>query len=256
MLWYHTPDIISTTEIMSTDHSCSNSNHDSSSATTNPTIQALKINCLSDAAKHELWHQRLMHPGENIMRHQHNHCTGVPKLRGNAFWKCPSCLHGKGTKKPVRHNLGANKTTKTKVDNVEEKIESIKEQIDEHIDEILDDVYLPDAVPGQHFHADFGFVRGSEYKISTKEGKTVTSIDGKNSYCLIVDRASRYCWLYLSDSKEPPVLPVKLLLRKFKNPEVSNHTFRTDNDQGLNKSKKFRDMLEAEGFTIELRTKT
>ena len=38
--------------------------------------------------------------------------------------------------------------------------------------------------PGQHLHMDFGFVRGSEYRIKSKEGPTVTSHDGKNSYLI------------------------------------------------------------------------
>lgn len=131
-------------------------------------------------------------------------------------------------------------------------ITTASEEINKLLDDIVDDVFIPDALPGQHFHADFGFVRGSEFKLTTSEGKTVTLVDGKNSYCLIVDRATRYCWVYLSDLKEPPTKAVKLILQKFKNEKVSNHTFCTHNNQGLNKSSDFRQMLEEQGFTIEL----
>ena len=34
---------------------------------------------------------------------------------------------------------------------------------DDEWEEILDDLHLPEALPGQHFHIDFGFVQGSEY---------------------------------------------------------------------------------------------
>ena len=74
MLWYHTMDILSETEIMSDKFS-------SSQMSTSPS-DVMKINRLSDSAKFELWHQRIMHPGENVMRNQQHHCTGVPKLRG------------------------------------------------------------------------------------------------------------------------------------------------------------------------------
>ena len=50
-----------------------------------------------------------------------------------------------------------------------------------------DDIYMPNSLPGQHFHMDFGFVRGSNYSVKTEDGPTVTSIDGYNSYLIIVD---------------------------------------------------------------------
>ena len=46
-------------------------------------------------------------------------------------------------------------------------------------DEYVDDLHLPDALPGQHFHVDFGFIQGSDFKVPTgKKGKgpTLTSI--------------------------------------------------------------------------------
>ena len=69
-----------------------------------------KVNCLSDAAKWELWHQRLVHPGTRVMEQQHQCSDGVPQLHGNAFWCCPSCMSGKLTTKLCgKHkNLGSN----------------------------------------------------------------------------------------------------------------------------------------------------
>jgi len=32
----------------------------------------------------------------------------------------------------------------------------------------LDELHLPDAKPGMHFHADFGFVRGSDFRLKTE----------------------------------------------------------------------------------------
>ena len=39
---------------------------------------------------------------------------------------------------------------------------------------------------------DFGFVRGSGYRLKIDDNKTVTSIDGYNSYLIIDDRVTRY----------------------------------------------------------------
>ena len=170
-----------------------------------------RINFLSDAAKFELWHQRLGHIGKSKLELTHKHCDGVPKLRGNAFYKCPACMAGKlCTKNPVRNaNLGTTTTQpspSTKIDPPTFSTHWESVDTEDDIDEweaYLDELHLPDAKPGMHFHADFGFVRGSDFRMKTEEGKTVTSIDGKNSYCLIVDRATRYIWVYIGDQLRP-----------------------------------------------------
>ena len=53
---------------------------------------------------------------------------------------------------------------------------------------------------------DFGFVRGSEYKLKNETGSSITSIDGFNSYLIIVDRVTRYMWIFLTTSKLPPIM--------------------------------------------------
>ena len=126
------------------------------------------------------------------------------------------------TKRSGKHtNLGSNAKMKkqqhakpsTKEDNIPDD--------DDKLDDFLDEIYLLDALPGQHFHVDFGFVRGLTFKVPTENGKgpTLTSIDGKNSYCLIADRATRFLWVYISNNKQPPMEPVQMVLRKF----VSQH---------------------------------
>ena len=49
-----------------------------------------------------------------------------------------------------------------------------------------DNMHLPDALPVQHFHMDFGFVRGSNYTIKQEDEPTVTSKYGYNSYLLTI----------------------------------------------------------------------
>ena len=246
----------------------------------------IQVNRLSDAAQWELWHQRLVHPGATVMQQQHKVSDGVPKLRGNAFFRCPSCMTMKlCNKRPGKHKtLGATSQyctpcsapssvpytapetsedqtmdDQTTNDNVNVGQSTTSPTLngifadDDDIDKYLDDIHLPDALPGQHFHLDFGFVRGSDFKMKTNngEGPTITSIDGKNSYCLIVDRATRYMWVYLGNSKAPPVEPVRMVLRKF-GATCTHRTVRSDQDQALGRSTLFLKMLQDEEFTPEL----
>ena len=124
---------------------------------------------------------------------------------------------------------------------------------DDKMDEYIDHIHLPDALPGQHFHIDFGFIRVSDFKMKTNngEGPTITSIDKKNSYCLIVDRATQYMWVYLGNTKAPPVEPVRMVLQKF-GAKCTHRTVRSDQDQALGRLALFLKMLQEEEFTPEL----
>ena len=97
----------------------------------------------------------------------------------------------------------------------------------------------------------FGFVRGSEFKSVTETGKTITSIDQKNFYLLIVDRKTRYMWIHNSDSKEPPITALHQVLTKFGSND-RHRTIRSDQDQGLGKSKAYLALLDDLNFTSEL----
>ena len=105
--------------------------------------------------------------------------------------------------------------------------------------------------PGQHFAMDFGFVRGSGYRVKREDTPTVTSIDRFNSYLIIVDKATRYIWIFLTASKSPPVEIARSVLRKFKSTKP-HRTVRTDQGKELGKSAAFQIMLQEEGFTLEL----
>ena len=59
------------------------------------------INKLTDAATHELWHHRLVHPGSKITDMIHNYVTGVPKLRRNQFYACGTCMVAKFKKSKI-----------------------------------------------------------------------------------------------------------------------------------------------------------
>lgn len=60
----------------------------------------------------------------------------------------------------------------------------------------------------QRFFMDFGFMRASTSDYSRpdpKRDRVVTSFDGFNSYFLIVDEFTKYIWVFLCKSKEPPI---------------------------------------------------
>ena len=85
---------------------------------------------------------------------------------------------------------------------------------------------------------DFGFVRGSNYTVKDEHGPTITSKDGYNSYLLVIDRASRYAWIFLTKSKHPPISVARKILNKFKS--IHPHrTVRTDQEKELGKSEEF-----------------
>ena len=52
---------------------------------------------------------------------------------------------------------------------------------------------------------DFGSVRGNDFLEKIKDGRTITSVDGYNSYLIIVDKASRYMFTFLTKRKHPPL---------------------------------------------------
>jgi hypothetical protein len=62
----------------------------SSSPTTHLVISRLNARCLF-----ELWHHRLIHCCIQTLYKAHKHIKGVPKLKGNPFFRCASCLHAK-----------------------------------------------------------------------------------------------------------------------------------------------------------------
>jgi deoxyuridine 5'-triphosphate nucleotidohydrolase len=206
-------------------------------------MQQPKINRISNAAKYELWHQRLCHPGISTMESIHKHVIGIPKLKGNSFYRCPSCMSGKLCNKrsigksPITKTIGSTKPPS------QATVETTKNE--------EDTIYIPNALPGQHFHMDFGFVRGSDFNYKNDEGKTLTSKDGKKAYLAIIDRSTRYTWIFLTDSKVPPIDAARSVLKKFKS-KNPHRTVRVDQGGELGKSGEFKAMISEEEYSLEL----
>jgi hypothetical protein len=108
---------------------------------------------------------------------------------------------------------------------------------------------------GQHLHMDFGFVWGSDWSAKDNDGRLVTSIDRYRSYCLIIDRATRYLWIILTKCKTPPVTEVRHLLTQLKMKITDPYcTVTTDLGGELAKSKEFQSMLVEPNINYHLHT--
>ena len=94
---------------------------------------------------------------------------------------------------------------------------------------------------GQRFLFDFGFIRSStdDYKPpGSTADRIITSFDGYNCYLAIIDEASRFCWIFLCKSKEPPIEIASDFLKMHGLPDGGQ--IRTDQGGELARSEKFR----------------
>jgi hypothetical protein len=65
---------------------------------------------------------------------------------------------------------------------------------------------------------DFGFMRASaeDYKWPNKAtDRIVHSYDGFSAYLLVIDGASRWVWVFLTATKEPPLKILHAFMSKF-----------------------------------------
>ena len=176
------------------------------------------VNSLNQNAMYHLWHHRLGHPSHKILSKAHENCIGIPKLHLPSFFNCNTCNSSKFRRKHIGPTKGKTKDTSTTTDT---------------------------AVVGQHLHVDFGFVRGSDYSRKDEKGKLITSIDGYRSYCLVIDRASRYITIILTKTKKPPINELRHVLKQLraKVPANAHCTVTTDLGGELAGSKSFVNLL-------------
>jgi hypothetical protein len=189
------------------------------------------IHRLTTAGYYELIHARLGHPGECIMQNIHHHVDGITKMTKPPFHKCKTCMLTKATKCAIPNT---SKST---------RVSSINTSQPHTI--------TPTCLPGQRYHIDMGFVRGSSYCTKDKNGHLITSLDGYNSYLVIVDRASRYTWVFLSKHKVPQVKAIESFLAIHGNKQVSQKFIRTDEGGELGASHTFQRAIQATGYILE-----
>jgi hypothetical protein len=97
---------------------------------------------------------------------------------------------------------------------------------------------------GRRFYMDVGFMRAlsSDYsRPNKKHDRVIDSWDGYSSYLLVVDEASRYIWVFLTKSKEPPLDIIDTFLDRFGH--VNGGSVRSDQGGELARSFTFSDLL-------------
>jgi hypothetical protein len=99
---------------------------------------------------------------------------------------------------------------------------------------------------------DFGFMRAStdDYRCPNKTtNQIVQSYDGYSAYLLIVDGASRRVWVFLTESKNPPIAILRAFLTKF---GLAKGVIRTNQGGELSRSNAFRTtMMDEFTYTVE-----
>ncbi len=215
--WYHIGD------------GCTVEDFDLTQQHTTPVIRRLTAE-----GNYELYHQRLGHPGERAMSIIHKHVDHIPPLKRHDLYKCEACEHAKRRSR----NTTSNASTTSPM---AQSIDTIPNTRDDQ----------SSAVCGQHFSIDYGFMRGSTYTDQDDKGHTVTSIDGYRSYCLIIDRRSRYTWTFLTKTKHPPIELLRTFLQQHGNTTATRRTLRTDEGGELWQNTAFRQMALETGYNLE-----
>ena len=191
------------------------------------------VRALNANATFELWHHRLGHPGTNVTEKFHEHTIGVPPMKYPSFYVCGSCLRSKFHSRTMKRiNINTFQSSSLPVHPSPPTV-------------------IPDTscIAGQHLHMDYGFVRGSDWNQKDNDGKLVTSVDRYRSYLLIIDRCTRYIWIYLTKTKTPPTEFITTLLNKFQKPNLIS-TVTTDQGGELAKSSDFAKAIDKCGYIL------
>ena len=104
----------------------------------------------------------------------------------------------------------------------------------------------------QRFFMDFGFLRASNFDYSRPDkskDRVIESFDGYTSYLLIVDEHTRFIWVFLCKTKEPPLNLVNLHLDIFGS--SSGGSIRCDQGGELARSHDFVTQMTLRQYTVE-----
>ena len=209
---------------------------------------------MTPLATFALLHDRTGHPNDDTTKELWKHLEDCPKVKRNPFWKCPSCMKDKAKHRPFNQVAGGNepitKTNRMQPDDTKEP-PPIGPQTDTNdpYDELLPED--TDLQPGQMFQMDFGFVRGTGFSTTDEDGRRITSIDGMNSYLLIIDRKTRRLWVFLTKSKTPPLTIVKDFLEQNGSRTATHRIIRTDQGGELWKSEAFQQLARECKYVLE-----
>ena len=120
------------------------------------------IKKMNVATYNNLWHGRLGHAGDKIMSEIHNHVKGIKKpIRMAPLFKCAACLPNKMCKVPHTRKNKARTLKEKRAEKLCQAIQNTLEKMSMDDPEATDDKEMIKGHAGQHFHMDFGFVRGT-----------------------------------------------------------------------------------------------
>jgi dUTP pyrophosphatase len=208
---------------------------------------------MSKAAEFGLWHCRTGHACDETTCELHKHLEDYPKVKKHAFWKCPSCMQEKARARSFPSSAGIDRVNKPATSSIGQPTQICKPQ------EATDGTTLPDPAtnedddlqPGQMFHMDFGFMRGSTFSDKDEDGRIITSLDGMNSYLIIIDRKTRRTWVFLTKSKIPPLKTVTDFLSMNGSRTATRRIVRSDQGGELYKSTAFQEAIRDSKFLLE-----
>ena len=109
-------------------------------------------------------------------------------------------------------------------------------------------------IPGTSFHMDLGFIRGPKnlqevlHNGAAPQETIIKSHDGFSSYLLIIDAATRYIWVFLLKSKDPPIAIIDQFLNK--HGTATKGTITTASGGLLHRSKTFNTLCVNKGYHI------
>jgi len=192
------------------------------------------IRRLNRAAEYHLAHFRYGCAGQRNLSIVHLHVDNQPKLQKHGFFSCLTCMLATGDCRQTTGNPDTNQPA----------------PFDDWFDD-TSETLADSCLPGQHFHVDFGFMKGTGYCKQDEEGRTITSIDGFRSYLLIIDRKTRYVWVFLAKTKQPPLTIFAQFLKDHGHPNAPNRTVRSDRGGELWGSQRFRDTVQQAGFIMD-----
>jgi hypothetical protein len=176
------------------------------------------------------------------MTNIHKHVEGIPKLSPPPLFRCEACMRTKATKRAVTASDVGIQLRQTVQPN---------EQTTDDLSSCVSTQGDSGVLPGAHFHMDMGFVRGTKYSLKDDNGHIVTSLDGYNSYLIIVDRATRYTWVILTKAKTPQVDLISKFLAVHGSNSTTQRFIRTDEGGELWGSHNFQRMCKDSGFILQ-----
>ena len=189
---------------------------------------------INKAAEYGLGHFRYGCPGQRTLSLVHMHVDNQPKLSMPCFFKCNTCMLATGDYRDTK--------------STDEPPPSAS--FDDWFDDMGSDI-VPQCDPGQHFHVDFGFMKGTGYCKKDDEGQTITSIDGYRSYLLVIDRKTRYVWVFLTKNKKPSLSIFAEFLKQHGHPTAQPKTIRSDKGGELWGSEAFRSVVMNAGYVMD-----